>query len=76
VDGVLRVPGVAAERLVAHGEIDLRLIHPEHLGGEQRGRPSRKTEVVMAEDTGVIAEQAEPTAARWCDLALAIEDQK
>ena len=75
-DRVPRIPGVAAERVIGHREIDLREIRLDDLGGESGLRRAGDAHLVMAQNSRVVLEEPKRAVAGGRDVALLVGEQE
>jgi hypothetical protein len=76
VDGVLRIPRAAAERVIGHGEIDLRPVRLEDLRRQMRRRRARDAQLVLTEQARVLVEQPKRAVAGRRDVAVPVGEQE
>jgi hypothetical protein len=76
VDHVAGIPEIAAEREVVHRQVDQRAVGAGHLGREQGGRSPPHGEAVVAENAGVVLEQAQRAGAGRHDVAVGVDQEE
>ena len=76
VDHVPGIPAVAAEGQIADREVDLRAERARDLGREEVGRPAVHRQRVVAQDPGVVLEEAERAEPGRRDVAMRIDQHE